>query len=60
MSVKMIRVLVEEETGRVTYSTQYTAKTKEDLDSYYRYDAEKLRSEGMKRFADKMGLFEQN
>ncbi|TCP23920.1 uncharacterized protein DUF4286 [Tenacibaculum skagerrakense] len=57
VSAKMTQVLVEEEMGGVTYSIQYTAKTREDLDNYYKYDAEKLRSDGMKRFADKMVAF---
>ena len=57
VSAKMTQVLVEEEMGGVTYSIQYTAKTREDLDNYYKYDAEKLRSDGMKRFADKMIAF---
>ena len=57
ISAKMAQVLVEEEMGGVTYSIQYTAKTREDLDNYYKHDAEKLRSDGMKRFADKMLAF---
>lgn len=57
LSAKMSQVLVEEEMGGVTYSVQYTAKNREDLDSYYKEDAEKLRAEGMKRFADKMLAF---
>ncbi|WP_299676232.1 DUF4286 family protein [uncultured Tenacibaculum sp.] len=56
-SAKMTQVLVEEEMGGVTYSIQYTAPTREDLDNYYKYDAEKLRSDGMKKFADKMLAF---
>ena len=57
ISAKMAQVLVEEEMGGVTYSIQYTAKTREDLDNYYKHDAEKLRSDGMKLFADKMLAF---
>ncbi|AUC17160.1 hypothetical protein BTO06_17475 [Tenacibaculum sp. SZ-18] len=57
ISAKMSQVLVEEEMGGVTYSIQYTAKTREDLDNYYKHDAEKLRSDGMQRFADKMLAF---
>jgi hypothetical protein len=57
ISAKMTQVLVEEEMGGVTYSIQYTAKTREDLDNYYKYDAGKLRSDGMKLFADKMVAF---
>lgn len=57
VSAKMTQVLVEEEMGGVTYSIQYTAKSREDLDDYYKYDAENLRSDGMKKFADKMLAF---
>lgn len=57
VSAKMTQVLVQEEMGGVTYSIQYTAKTREDLDDYYKYDAQKLRTEGMKKFADKMLAF---
>ena len=56
-SAKLTQVLVEEEMGGVTYSIQYTAKTREDLDEYYRVDADKLRGDGLRRFADKMVAF---
>jgi len=54
---KLTQVLVEEEMGGITYSVQYTAATREDLDEYYRVDAPKLRNEALKRFADKMLAF---
>lgn len=54
---KLTQVLVDEEMGGVTYSVQYTAATREDLDEYYRIDAPKLRSDGLKKFADKMVAF---
>ena len=57
LSAKMTQVLVEEEMGGLTYSIQYTAKTREDLDAYYKNDAEKLRTEGLVKFADKMLAF---
>jgi len=57
IEAKLTRVLVEEETGGVTYSVQYKAKSRKDLDDYYRYDAEKLRGDGISRFADKMLAF---
>lgn len=56
-SAKMTQVLVEEEMGGTTYSIQYTAPTREDLDNYYNFSAEKLRNDGMKKFADKMVAF---
>lgn len=56
-SAKLTQVLVEEEMGGTTYSVQYTANTREDLDDYYKYDAPKLRGDGLKLFADKMVAF---
>ncbi|TVZ56411.1 uncharacterized protein DUF4286 [Lutibacter sp. Hel_I_33_5] len=57
ISAKLTQVLVEEDMGGITYSIQYTANSREDLDEYYKEDAPKLRSEGMKKFADKMLTF---
>ncbi|KAB1158959.1 DUF4286 family protein [Tenacibaculum aiptasiae] len=57
LSAKLTQVLVKEEMGGVTYSIQYTAKSREDLENYYKYDADKLRSDGLKKFADKMLAF---
>lgn len=56
-SAKMTQVLVEEDMGGVTYSIQYTAPTREDLDRYYKDDASKLCLKGIKKFADKMVTF---
>ena len=57
LSAKMTQVLIEEEMGGLTYSIQYTAKTRENLDTYYIQDADKLRSEATVKFADKMLSF---
>lgn len=57
ISAKLTQVLVEEEMGGITYSVQYTAKTREDLDNYYKEDAHNLRTTGMQKFADKMLAF---
>ena len=54
---KLTRVMVEEELGGATYSVQYRAKSREDLDNYYMHDAEKLRNDGQSKFADKMSAF---
>ena len=43
--------------GGATYSVQYRAKSREDLESYYTNDAERLRGDGLKKFADKMLAF---
>ena len=56
-SARFTQVLVDEEMGGVTYSVQYSANTRQDLDDYYKYDAEKLRISGMQKFADKMLAF---
>jgi hypothetical protein len=56
-SAKLTEVLVEEEMGGKTYSIQYAANTREDLDNYYKFDAPNLRSKGLKKFADKMLTF---
>ena len=57
VSGKFTEVLVEEEMGGKTFSIQYTANTREDLDNYYKFDADKLRSDGMKKFANKFVAF---
>ncbi len=54
---KLTKVLIEEEKGGMTYSTQFRAFSRESLDSYYKQDADLLRTEGLKRFADKMLAF---
>ena len=54
VAARFTQVLVEEETGGKTYSIQYTAKSRADLDAYYKEDAPRLRQDGMKKFADKM------
>ncbi|MDA8874251.1 DUF4286 family protein [uncultured Winogradskyella sp.] len=51
------KVLVEEEMGGQTYSIQYRSYSREALDKYYQEDADTLRQEGLKKFADKMLAF---
>lgn len=57
ISARLVRVLVEEEMGGVTYSAQYTTDSKETLERYYQEDAVALREEGLKLFGDKMMSF---
>jgi hypothetical protein len=57
LSAKLTEVLVDEEMGGRTYSIQYTASTKEDLNDYYKHEADNLRAESIKKFADKMLTF---
>lgn len=54
---KFIRVNVEEEMGGITYCVQYFTEKRELLERYYKEDAERLRAEGIKLFADKMLAF---
>ena len=56
-SAKLTEVLVDEEMGGKTYSVQYTANAREDLNDYYKEDADRLRVEGFKKFGDKMLAF---
>ena len=56
-SARMVKVLVEEEMGGVTYSVQYTTDSKETLEKYYDEDAPRLREEGHQLFGDKMLAF---
>ena len=49
----MSRVLVKEEMGGISYSVQYTCKSRVLLDSYYREDAERLRKESLRLFGQK-------
>ena len=56
-SAKFTEVLVNEDEEGKTYSIQYTANTKEDIENYYTEDAEGLRLEGLKKFGDKMLAF---
>jgi len=51
------KVLVDEELGGHTYSVQYRSYSREALDAYYKEDAEKLKTDGLKKFADKMLAF---
>lgn len=50
------KVLVEEDMGGITYSVQYTAKSRQDLDDYYANFAEQLRAQG-KAFEGKVLAF---
>ena len=54
---KMTKVLVEEELGGTSYSIQYTTKDRKTLNAYYQEDADILRTEALKRYADKFVAF---
>jgi len=56
-SARMVRVLVTEEMGGLTYATQYTTDSKATLEKYYQEDAPRLREKGSRLFGDKMLAF---
>ena len=56
-SARMVKVLVEEDMGGITYSIQYVTDSKETLERYYQEDAPRLREEGHGLFGDKMLAF---
>ncbi|WP_165731422.1 DUF4286 family protein [Polaribacter sp. 20A6] len=56
-AAKLTEVLVEEEMGGRTYSIQYTANTRKDLDDYYKHEAETLQQKSLQKFGDKMLAF---
>ena len=56
-SARLVKVLVEEEMGGITYAIQYTTDSMETLQKYYNEDAPRLREEGIKLFGDKMLAF---
>ena len=56
-SARMVKVLVEEDMGGITYSIQYVTDSKETLERYYQEDAPRLRDEGHGLFGDKMLAF---
>ncbi|WP_340201621.1 DUF4286 family protein [Ascidiimonas sp. W6] len=56
-SARMLKVLVEEEMGGITYSVQYYTESKEMLQQYYAEDAARLRQDALRKFADKFVAF---
>ncbi len=54
---KMVKVLIEEEMGGTTYSTQYYAESKAKIEEYYQNYAPQLRDEGYHLFGDKVLAF---
>jgi hypothetical protein len=56
-SARMVKVLIEEEMGGITYSVQYITDSKETLKKYYEEDAPGFREEGLRLFGDKMLAF---
>ena len=54
---KLCQVMIEEEMGGITYSTQYTSYNKQLLEEYYKENAERLRLEGKNLFGEKIVAF---
>jgi hypothetical protein len=57
ISARMCRVLVEEQTGGVTYAVQYQTKSRELLEAYYQEDAALMRQDGFDRFGEAFVAF---
>ena len=53
----MSEVLVKEDLGGITYSVQYTCKSKKELLRYYEEDANRLRAAVFNKFGNKFGAF---
>lgn len=56
-AARLVRVLVEEEMGGVTYSVQFTTDSLATLEKFYQEDDAALQAEGQKLFGDKMLTF---
>ncbi|MBC9796748.1 DUF4286 family protein [Sinomicrobium weinanense] len=56
-NARMLKVLVEEEMGGITYSVQYITDSKATLQKYYDEDASRIREESLERFAYKFVAF---
>jgi len=54
---KMVKVLVEEDMGGITYSVQYTTQSRDTLEAYYKEDADRLRADAQKLFPNKFVSF---
>jgi len=54
---RMLKVMVEEETGGITYSIQYVTDSKATLEKYYKENAAQMRQDGINRFAGKFVAF---
>ncbi len=57
LDAKMVRVLTTDGPEGNTYAVQYTAPDRKTLEHYYTEDAERLRAEATRRFADKTDSF---
>jgi hypothetical protein len=56
-AARLVKVLIEEEMGGVTYSAQYTTDSQATLQKYYEEDAPRFRAEIQQLFGDKIVIF---
>ena len=56
-AARLVRVLVDEEMGGITYAVQYTTDSRDTLQKYYQEDAPAFRAEGLTLFGDKVLAF---
>ncbi|RTY90835.1 DUF4286 family protein [Flavobacterium sp. GT3R68] len=56
-SARLVKVLIEEEMGGITYSIQFITDSRETLQRYYDEDAPRLREEGLQLFGERMLAF---
>ncbi len=57
LQARMCRVMVEEESGGITYAIQYLTASREVLQNYYEEDSERLRADAIRQFPDKFVAF---
>lgn len=57
VQARICRVMVEEESGGITYAVQYFTTGRDLLQQYYEEDAERLRKESLSRFPGKFVAF---
>lgn len=53
----MTEVMVKEEMGGITYSVQFTSKSREKLEKYLLNEDQKMQDEVMRLFGNKFGTF---
>jgi hypothetical protein len=58
LTAKLCKVLVKEDMGGVTYSVQYTAESKEELESFYKEDSIGLKNKMNSKYAGSYVFFE--
>ena len=57
LKARLLKVLVEEEMGGVTYAVQFYVQDRDTLDRYYENHAERLRLQTEAKFGDKVLCF---